>query len=219
MAYRVTNYQQAFEAVLGIKYDDEMQGLVKRLEQEGHTEKSICFAVWKCQDKLSIFKGDSRFKGVFINEVNKWSWKKDDPRWKEYWKRKEEQKKAERVRRELKRYNNTEKQLELIEWRAKKPKKSLEGFIYFIQGEYGGAIKIGYSKDPARRLTDLQTGYPDTLKILLLIPGDNKMEYALHKELEGSRLKGEWFRPDKCVLDRIKDLAEKYAVNEAEATP
>ena len=61
MAYRVTTYIQAFEGTLGIKFDDRMKKFVTDCEHDGHTEKSICFTVWKKQDKLLCFKNDSRF--------------------------------------------------------------------------------------------------------------------------------------------------------------
>lgn len=210
MPYRVTTYKQAFEEVLGIDFDDELQRFVKELEKEGHTEKSISFAIWRTQDKLRAFMGDSRFLSILRNEINKWSWKKGDPRWEEYWRRKREAEKAKAMRRELENYIADQKEFARIERFAKKPPKKCKGYVYFIQGLCGGAIKIGFSKNPEKRLAELQTGYPDTLTILLMIPGTEATERAIHREFEASRLKGEWFRPDKYVLDRIKELKAMY---------
>lgn len=206
MPYRITTYKQAFEEVLGIDFDDELQRFVKELEKEGHTEKSISFAIWRTQDKLRAFSGDSRFLSILRNEINKWSWKKGDPRWEEYWRRKREAEKAKAMRRELENYMADQKEFARIERFAKNPPKKCKGYVYFIQGLCGGAIKIGFSKNPEKRLAELQTGYPDSLTIILMIPGTEATERAIHREFEASRLKGEWFRPDKYVLDRIKEL-------------
>ncbi len=209
MPYRINTYEEAFD-LIGVALTDNVRAKLKKLELEGHTEKSICFVIWKTQAKLMAFKYDNRFWGVFVNEVNKWSWKKDDPRWDEYWKRKKEAERAEAIRKEITRVNRDEKELKRIDTRAKRPIKKIKGYVYFIQGLCGGAIKIGYSADPSKRLKELQTGYPDTLTLVLMIPGDENTERALHNQFEASRLKGEWFRPDRYVIDKIKELKLKY---------
>ena len=209
MAYRVTKYEQAFEVILGIKFDAKLQAFVARMEREGHTEKSICFTIWKKQDKICAFKGDSRFFSILENEINKWSWKKDDPRWDEYWARKNEAERAKRIRQEIDNCRTDEKELGIIDKGTQKRPKKHKGYVYFLQGQCGGAIKIGYSINPEKRLRELQTGYPDTLIILLMIPGSEASESALHRQFEASRLNGEWFRPDNLLIDKIKELKAK----------
>lgn len=88
MPDRIVNYKQAYE-LLGlhlmkpIKYPYEYFILrMKLLEADGRSEKSICFAIWRSQEKICQFKGDGRFYGILENEIKKWSWAKDDPRWK-----------------------------------------------------------------------------------------------------------------------------------------
>lgn len=213
MPYRVTTYEDAFVGVLGIKIDGRIKKLIKELEAEGHTEKSIAFAIWRTQDKLLGFKGDSRFLSVLRNEVNKWSWKKDDPRWQEYWRRKKEEEKAKKIRQQLEYIREDEREFKSIEERAngKKRIKNATGYVYFIQGLCGGAIKIGFSKNPEVRLKELQTGYPDTLTILLMIPGTEATERAIHRKFEASRLKGEWFRPDDYLIEEMKKLKKMYS--------
>ena len=194
---KIVTYQDAFE-LIGVKQGDKINSLVKDMEKAGHTEKSISFSIWRSREKLRAFKNDSRFCGILMNEIRKWSWPNDDPRWAEYWDRKNEEKKAELIRKEI-------EEQEIYDGNNL-PKKKSKGFLYFFQGQSGGAIKIGYSSSPEKRLKELQTGYPDALKILLMIPGDEKAERVLHQQLKDFRLKGEWFKPDRYVIDKIKEL-------------
>ncbi len=82
----------------------------------------------------------------------------------------------------------------------------MPGFIYFVQGECGGPIKIGYTNDIEKRLRALQTGYPDILKLLLAFPGNPQYEKLVHKQLDKYRLQGEWFKPSPEVMNRIRDF-------------
>lgn len=211
MSYRITTYKQAFEEVLGMKFDKTLQTFVRNLEKQGHAEKSISYSIWKSQEKLLKFKDDTRFIGILYNEILKYSWPKGDPRWDSYWKKKNEEEKTKRISEELKQKQIAENR-KLGAQKAKETKynKRYKGFIYFIQGEFGGAIKVGFSKNPEERLKQLQTGYPDTLQRLLLVAGNEQDERNFHKEFEKFRLNGEWFKPDKFVLDKINELKEKY---------
>lgn len=205
MAVRVTTYQHAF-ALIGMKVDERIKKVLSELEKEGHSEKSICFSIWKSQEKLCAFSKDNRFIGILKNEILKYSWPKGDSRWEEYWKRKNEEKRAVAIRKAIDDTHAIEKTNETIDKTIGKKNKRIKGYIYFVQGLCGGAIKIGYSKQPDVRLKDLQTGYPDTLTILFMLPGDETIEHGLHKEFEFCRLKGEWFRPDPLLIKKIQEL-------------
>ncbi|HYE12188.1 MAG TPA: GIY-YIG nuclease family protein [Patescibacteria group bacterium] len=203
MPAKITTYAQAFE-LLGITNNEKMQQTIERLTKEGHSEKGICFSIWRSQDKLLKFKGDQRFYSVLENEVRKYSWPKDDPRWQAYVinKAKEEILNAEIEENKKK----LAEKLKIIEYQKalrKKPNGNEKGFIYFVQGENGGAIKIGYTKDVESRLKALQTGYPDTLKVICLLPGNEKKEKALHYKYRNIQLRGEWFKPDNILLNDI----------------
>tara|TARA_A100001015_G_C14951098_1_gene696792 strand:+ start:18 stop:311 length:294 start_codon:yes stop_codon:yes gene_type:complete len=67
--------------------------------------------------------------------------------------------------------------------------------LYIIQSDKNGAIKIGRSKNPPKRLKQLQTGCPDKLKIILVVENMGHLEKNLHQRLKDykSRKKGEWF--------------------------
>ena len=220
---KITTYKQAFEQVLEMEFDKKLQDFVKRLEEEGHTEKSIAFSVWKTQEKLMRFKKDTRFLGILKNEILKYSWRKGDPRWDSYWEKKKEEEQAKKYIEAL----EFKKKQDDIEYEDKKIEKSLEkqlktqkypkrikGYVYFIQGINGGAIKIGYSDNPESRLKALQTGYPDILKILLLVPGTEKTERYFHNKFAEHRLNGEWFRPEQEVLQEITKFKVKQQVGD-----
>lgn len=72
-------------------------------------------------------------------------------------------------------------------------RKPLLSFVYFIACDAAGAIKIGRSVTPEKRLRQLQTAHPSPLKLLGCIPGGSAFERALHGQLSGARLHGEWF--------------------------
>lgn len=56
----------------------------------------------------------------------------------------------------------------------------MDGFVYFIQAEHGGPVKIGWARDPAKRLRELQTGSPHRLVVRATIAGALADEAALH---------------------------------------
>lgn len=68
--------------------------------------------------------------------------------------------------------------------------------LYIIQMGGTGDFKVGRSDDVARRLTELQTGCPHALRILLEAPGLGDREFSVHHRLRQYRCrhgKGEWF--------------------------
>lgn len=70
-------------------------------------------------------------------------------------------------------------------------------FVYAAQ-DSEGRIKIGISKDPERRVAELNIGNPDTLTLVYQRPttlpryGD---EVEAHKACSQYRIRSEWFRP------------------------
>lgn len=190
---KITTYEQAFEQVLGMRFDDKLKSFVKALEKDGHTEKSISFAIWRTKDTLRecLPISDITFFGfleVLRNEICKYSWTKDDPRWTDYKKHRE----RETIINEYMDKLNT------------------SDFMYFMQGENGGSIRIGYSIHPVKTLKSLQNGYPDTLKILVVIPEYHYEVMNLEKRFEKYKTKGNWYKPAKEILDVIEELKIKY---------
>jgi hypothetical protein len=87
------------------------------------------------------------------------------------------------------------------------PRRGSEyGEIYIAQFGHGGQVKIGYSRNVASRLEEMQTSNPAPITLLARFPGDVKDEAALHDRFASLRLVGdgargsEWFSPGEALL-------------------
>lgn len=68
--------------------------------------------------------------------------------------------------------------------------------LYILQSHSTGAIKVGRSDDPGRRLGEVQTGNPNRLRIILVAEGLGHREREVHRSLRRHRTRhadGEWF--------------------------
>jgi hypothetical protein len=79
--------------------------------------------------------------------------------------------------------------------------------VYFVEAGPGGPIKIGTSLDVASRLRDLQATCPETLRLIVAIPGGHEDEHRLHCRFADERLHHEWFRGDGAVRSFALSLA------------
>lgn len=91
---------------------------------------------------------------------------------------------------------------------ALRPWRTREGWIYFVQAESGGPIKIGFAADVFARLADLQSASPLTLRLLAGQSAEFWQEKRLHERHKAHRLHGEWFAPHDDVL---RDVAAAKA--------
>ncbi len=91
-------------------------------------------------------------------------------------------------------------------WKRER-KQRIALFTYFIQRQDGGPIKIGITDNIAKRLIGLQCGSPVALVCLGFIAGDREKE--LHGQFQSLRLSGEWFQPERELLDFITANTEK----------
>jgi len=78
--------------------------------------------------------------------------------------------------------------------------------IYFAAKEK--FVKIGYSKDPEKRLRQLQTGCPERLKIICTISGDKKLEKKIQRLFWRNLEADEWFILTPGLQMYIRRLAE-----------
>jgi hypothetical protein len=65
--------------------------------------------------------------------------------------------------------------------------------VYFMYS--AGKIKIGYSKDVRKRLTDLSNMASSPVELIAVLPGDRELEKYLHRTFKPDRVHGEWFKP------------------------
>jgi hypothetical protein len=84
-------------------------------------------------------------------------------------------------------------------------------FVYAIYNPNKAEVKIGYSSDPLKRLSQLQTGTTDRLDLLFTFVGSNKEELQLHQELAAYRIRGEWFPyTDHVLKTLLKFVGRSY---------
>lgn len=82
-------------------------------------------------------------------------------------------------------------------------------FVYFVKS--GHFVKIGTSKNFISRLSELQVGNPEKLKILGRIFGDRTTEKKLHKRFAKHHHRGEWFRLEGDLL-KAMDCANLWTI-------
>ena len=87
-------------------------------------------------------------------------------------------------------------------------KKNKKDYLYIIQSDVSGMIKIGRSKDPAKRLKQLQTGNPNKLRLIASFKELGWREKIIHESLKKWSEEGEWFNIE-CVGSIPDDLYEK----------
>ena len=79
-------------------------------------------------------------------------------------------------------------------------------YVYFVQPEGGGPIKIGRSIQPQKRISSLSCASPTPLELIATAPGGAFAESSLHSQFSDLRLHGEWFRPEPELLDFIREV-------------
>lgn len=79
--------------------------------------------------------------------------------------------------------------------------------VYFIENTFTRAIKIGLAKWPQKRLSNLQIGSADPLRLLAVVEGGPAHERALHSRWADHRTRGEWFSPHPEILAEIERLS------------
>ncbi len=82
--------------------------------------------------------------------------------------------------------------------------------VYFVQAG-DGPIKIGITDNLENRIISLQTSNHEKINVLYSIDGHpkekaRKIEKHYHQHFEYQHIRGEWYRPDKYLLDCIEKL-------------
>jgi hypothetical protein len=80
------------------------------------------------------------------------------------------------------------------------------GYVYCIANANKTAIKIGWTKNPEKRVKDLQTGNSEKLTILHYIPGSKYLEKSLHikYKMYQTSAKNEWFEYNEDIINYFK---------------
>jgi predicted transcriptional regulator len=73
--------------------------------------------------------------------------------------------------------------------------------IYLIVCEENKTCKIGFSNLPEKRLSQLQTGNPNYLRLATVIQGSFKDEKILHEKFKKFKINGEWFSYSKEIKE------------------
>lgn len=89
----------------------------------------------------------------------------------------------------------------------------ITGYIYFVQMDRIGPIKIGFAKDIGKRLLSLHTGSAYPLRLLCFFPGNETMEEGIHLAFNCFRLEGEWFLPHPRLLRLIDEILKQPGTN------
>lgn len=83
-----------------------------------------------------------------------------------------------------------------------------DGFVYVIANPKAKLLKIGTSKDPVRRLSELRAQTRADLEIVGTTPGRYRAESAAHRRFADLRVRGEWFRDDPSIRRWIAQVGE-----------
>jgi len=75
--------------------------------------------------------------------------------------------------------------------------------VYLIQVGSTNNYKIGYSKEPVKRLAQLQTANYEKLSFIALCPGAKEIEMSFHKKYKSYKINGEWFNLSYKQVDEI----------------
>ena len=89
----------------------------------------------------------------------------------------------------------------------------ITGWIYFIEFQEKGPVKIGYATNVDKRLNNIQSSCPYELNVLCATPGGIECEKILHKVFADSRIRGEWFWPTRIIrmaIRRLKSFEREY---------
>jgi len=83
--------------------------------------------------------------------------------------------------------------------------KNIDRFVYFVQGEKTGLIKIGMTENMERRFKTIQASSPDDLEILALIK-TNQGDGIYLRAFADYRIRGEWFRPTGELMSFLSNI-------------
>lgn len=105
------------------------------------------------------------------------------------------------------RFDVTNDETEINSTPTKKPKQSVEGVVYMLQG--GGYFKIGKSINPDKRLTQIKLQIPFKVEVVHIIRAANpaEVESHWHRRFASRRQNGEWFLLTEAEVNEFKSVS------------
>lgn len=85
--------------------------------------------------------------------------------------------------------------------------EEIDTFLYFIR-EKEGRVKIGVSREPKKRLRELQVGNSQELELLGTRLGTWEDEQKIHKLFSAHHIRGEWFEESLPLMALIAELTQ-----------
>lgn len=90
-----------------------------------------------------------------------------------------------------------------------------DSYVYFIGHDWSSpALKIGFSKNPWARITELQTAHHEKLSVLAAFRCKSHSEVDLHDVLTTYRRQGEWFALPEKICVAVRSSSERSATYE-----
>jgi hypothetical protein len=83
----------------------------------------------------------------------------------------------------------------------------MSGYVYFAEVREPELIKIGFSRDPVKRIAALQQKIHFKIVLLGCIVGTLRTERKLHWKFRKYRQQGEWFHSRNEILEYVKSKA------------
>jgi Meiotically up-regulated gene 113 len=105
-------------------------------------------------------------------------------------------------------YDESLRQTSYSWWCRRTPRSS---FVYFIQALPETPVKIGVAENVRCRLASLQTGNPELLRALAVLPGTHELEWQLHNKFKADRRSGEWFEAEAIDFEWVQRLNDAMA--------
>lgn len=81
--------------------------------------------------------------------------------------------------------------------------------VYVIGSPESDVVKIGRTRQLARRLSTIQGMSPIPLQVLWSHPGGSELEGGLHRHFASQRVHGEWFRFAGDPVETVRDAVER----------
>lgn len=73
--------------------------------------------------------------------------------------------------------------------------------VYFIQAGENGPVKIGFTESLVKRFDKMRVDCPMPLRVLHWVAGNKATEAAFHARWDEARVRGEWFKPLREIVE------------------